>query len=139
MIIVIISFIIGMAVVDSLTTTITNVLGVTDEQENLSSVPTTITLGNTPFVIASLSFENVTGTSLTSGTTINYTVLDRTAGTINVTGYNSTLYGQLVNVTYNYEPTGYLQSSLSRTIAIYIVPIGLLALLGLVAMGLMKS
>lgn len=122
------------SIVDSLATDATNPLLVSNESfTNTSAIPFLQRLSNTPYLSGSTTLLNNSGTALTVDT--NYTELNNTHINItDVTGdavHNTTTF----LISYDYEDATYFSSSLSRTIMTYIVPLGLLGLLVIVAAG----
>lgn len=136
-IIALVSGVIGFAILDSLIVDTVNLSGTTNESQTVSSVPTVITVSNIP--IASTADGGVTPVlqnqygNFTLVENTNYVILSRALGQINITEYNVTNNGTSVLVTYDYRPATFLDSNLSRTIMAFIVPLGLLGLLGLAA------
>ena len=131
-IIAIVSGVIGFTITDSIVASSVNTVAVTNESVAYAgSVPQTVTLSNIPVVSGSVTAKQSNGTAIPTTTGINWTAISYTAGTINVTGYNNATYGNTMYWDYNYEPATYLSGSLSRTVATYIVPIGLLGILAL--------
>ena len=128
----IISGIIGFAILDSLATDATNPATVSNETHTISSVPEVITVSNTPVVSGSETIKNEAGT-VTLTRNVNYTVVSYSTGQFNITDYNISAHGSTLGVYYSYEDSNYLHSSISRTIMSYVVPIGLLGLLAVAA------
>lgn len=88
------------------------------------------TLDNFPVIAASDSMT----CNYTAVGAVNYTLTDAT-GALVVTDVVKCA-GATVRANYQYEDTAYYDSSLSRTIVTYIVPIGLLGLFAIAAFGI---
>lgn len=124
----IIGGIIGLSIIDTLAEDVANVSGAINESVTLST--TAITLANVEkgVVSASETITNSTGYALVRNTDYNITY------STGVVGINSADFDAMeANVTYNYVANTAFESSLSRTIMTYIVPIGLLAIIGVAA------
>ena len=136
-IVLIVAGFIGGNIMDSIVADSVNYDVATNESFTLSSVPETITLANTPVASGTVSITNSTGAySLTEST--NFEVLSYEEGTINIISYDDTTYGSDILVSYQYEGSQYLDNGLGRTISPYIPVMMLLALLGIVGMGVMS-
>jgi len=125
--VVLVGGIISFGVMDALVVQTLETSGVTLESHTVT-VGTPFTLNNVPIV----SVTNVTNDGYNSSLTVNnnYTIDDLVTGTINLTNYDTT-QGACCQVSYTYDDGTYLSGGLSRTIVQYIVPIGLLGLLGM--------
>jgi hypothetical protein len=128
-IILIVSAVVGMSIINSIMTDAANTESSTQGTLNMSTLQTAGYLQLTPCQngINALTAITVTGGALTENT--NYS-LDKSLCRIK----NMTAVTPLINVTYDYSDTSTYSSSLSRTIAGYVVPIGLLAVLGMAVM-----
>lgn len=123
----IILVVIGIGVVGDLVTGVTTYPQVTNEtvtmtQNSGSGYNGTITLAHKPVIAGTYSISNTT--KLLTETT-NY-IFNTDAGTARIiTNYTSAA----LNITYKYQPAGYLQSSTARTVAgLIVVFIGIGAL-----------
>ena len=58
---------------------------------------------------------------------------------LQTTTASSTAAGQSINVSYSYEPQGYMRESSSRTVALLITILGALAIVLFVLMSMWKS
>ncbi len=123
--------VIGLGIVDSVTKEAVNPTTVINETHTITAVPQSFSTTNIPVVSGSFKVQTNSGNA-TLVLNTNYTVLDYTTGTINITSYNLN-QGSTLRVTYAYEGEEYYSSALSRTIVTYIVPVALLGLLAFVA------
>lgn len=123
-----VSGIIGFVIVDSVIGDSITPGSVTNETVGTANATGYLsdTLVNFPVVAVSTVYCN-------ASTTTNYTITTAT-GVIVVDGADC--INDDVTATYTYEDTQYFTNSLSRTIATYIVPLGLLGLLGYIAVVL---
>ena len=135
LIIAIVSGIIGLAVVNSLTATTNSPLMST--QGSLNWTPGTYTLS--PCDKGLTTVEPVL-TNATSGTAlVKDTHYSHVSESCVLKNLSVVVGSYLFNVTYQYIPSSAFSSSLSRDISGYVVPIGMLGILGLVAyMALMR-
>lgn len=136
LVIAVISGIIGLGIIDALVADAVTPATANNESHTITSAPETVTLSNHPIVTSAnggtLTLMNQWGNwTLTEGT--EYTVSSYPSGTISVLDYTPATNGTLL-VTYTYGDGTYYSSSLARTIAIYVVPIGMLGILAFVAM-----
>ena len=122
----IITGIIGMAILDSvIATTVTpgtinETIGTANATGYLSGTLTYTPL-STPLVYANGTAETVNVTVATGSKSLTTNPNSANFGSAEVKSY------------YSYDDATYLSGSLSRTIIVYIVPLGLLAILGLAA------
>jgi len=130
--VVLVGGVIAFGILDAVTSDTLDTSAVTLEAHTITngngSAGDIFTLGYIPIV----SVTNVTNNAHNSSMTVsnNYTVDDTVTGQITITNYDTT-QGACCEVSYIYDDGTYLSGGLSRTIVAYIVPIGLLGLLGL--------
>lgn len=137
-IIFIVSLIIGIVIVDDIIRTTRYYDTVENESHILSAVPQNITLSNIPIPSTHTpAITNVTGETVLDAT--NFTIIDRTAGIIQINdNYANDTEGMELYIDYSYIQSAYMDNSLSRTISGYFVPIAILAILGFVAVFIMR-
>ena len=138
LIIMIVSLIIGIVIIDDIIKTTRYHDTVENESHTLTAVPQNITLNNIPIPTAHTpTITNVTGDTVLDAT--NFTIISRPLGIIQInSNYANDTEGMELYVDYSYVQSAYMDNSLSRTISAYIVPITLLALLGLVAFFVLR-
>lgn len=124
--------IVGMAILDSLIVDTTNAKHITNESLVLDN-GTAVSLSQDDVVATS---ETVFADSEFLVRDTNYTI-DNTLGQITLIDANYD--GNTSLVTYNYYSDEYLSGGISRTIIAYVVPIGLLSLLGIIGYAGFKS
>lgn len=134
-IILVVSGVIGLVILDTIGADAATPGTTINESHTITAAPETVTLTYSPIVTAAnggqLVLMNQWGNwTLTEST--EYDVLSYTDGTINVTDYTPATNGTLY-VTYTHSDGTYYSSSLSRTIIVFLVPLGLLSLLAFVA------
>jgi len=134
LIMVVITGVIGFSIVDGVVNPAVNhQWAVNESHSNTTSLPENLTLSYDALAASSLSFTTSGGTPIDIGYVTVYT----TEGYAEVSAdLNTTLNGTTWLFTYAYEGDQYFDSSLSRTIVTYVVPIGLLGLIGIVAAGM---
>lgn len=135
LVVAIVGGVVGLVIVDTVVTSVSSVTSVSNETATLTAVPSTITAAHYPIHSGSLTIKNATG-----GYTLNssdYTVSNYRTGTISIVSYANSTYGNGLELYYNYEPAAFLTSSLSRVIVSYLVPMGLLGILALVAFAML--
>lgn len=144
LVVLLIGGIIGLTITDAVVTDTVHLDGYVNESHTLTcgcneSSYETVTLNSIPMATTAQGGRTVTlmnsygNFTLVSGT--NYDILSYTSGTINITDYETATNGTAIYMTYDYVPTTWFDSSLSRTIVVYIVPIGLLGLLAVAALA----
>ena len=128
-IIMIVGAVVGLSIVNSVMTQAANLDYSAQGSLNWTS-PAGYTLSPCNLGIDAATFTNATnGAAYTADT--HYSINKDTCLVKNLTqGVGSTLF----NVTYTYADTQTYSSSLSRTIAAYVVPLGLLGILGMAVM-----
>ena len=126
---VVVAGIIGLAILNSVMTTTSNLSAGSMGEQNMSG--SGITLNKIGYAIESgtIIVMNSTDNAVITTSFINK---DYNTGVINCT--TSERCASLKNVTWTYMSKDGYSSSLSRTIGIYVVPIGLLGLLAIAAM-----
>jgi len=128
-IILIVSAVVGMSIINAIMVDAANTESSTQGSLNMSTLQTAGGLYFTPCQngVNTLTAIPKTGGTLTEN--VNYS-LDKSLCIIK----NLTAVTPLINITYDYSDTSTYSSSLSRTIAGYVVPIGLLAVLAMAVM-----
>ena len=133
-IILVVSGIVGLAILNDVVTDTANPLAGSQNSLNISPTGTLTTIGNGLVADSQVIINASNGAALTEGT--DYTIVDATGIITNVAVTGDTT----VNVTsYAYTDATNYESALARTIATYIVPIGLLSMLGFVALFARRS
>src|SRR6056297_2107665 len=135
-IVMVVAMYIGGSILDVIISDNVNYDVVSDESITISGVPEVITTDNNNVVSGTLTITNSTDYTLIVNT--DYTVLDYDVGTINITSYDNTTYGDDLFLNYQYKGSQYMDNSIARTISPYIPVMILLALLGVVGLGAMK-
>ena len=128
----IITLVIGMVIVDDVIRTTNNLNSITNETHTLTAVPENITLSYSPIPLTyTITITNTTGAVTLDAT--NYTIISRTDSIIQINdNYDNDTQGMELYFSYNYIQAEYFDSALTRTISSFIVPIGLLAIIGFV-------
>ena len=130
LVMVLISGVIGFSIIDSVAKDATNhKWSVNESHSNTTSLPQNMTLTYDKVLAGSLTMTGATGTPI-----VGYNTLYATEGYANIPStLNTTLNGTTWLFTYAYEGDEYFDSSLSRTIMAYIVPLGLLGMIAIAA------
>ena len=129
----VISLIIGLVIVNDIVIDTQNYSQIINESHTLTAVPQNVTLNNNP-IPTSTGVTIVNGSGAVTLAATNYSIISRTDSIIEILNtYDNDSHGQVVQFTYEYEPTEYLDSSISRTIVGYFVPIAMLGALLIIA------
>lgn len=100
---------------------------------NTTAIPQTYRVGNRPYLLLSTQVTNSSGTVLTRDT--NYTEVNTSY--INITDCGDcSVVGDTFLITYNYQDADFFSSALSRTIMQWVVPLGIIGLLAVAAVGI---
>jgi len=130
----VITGVIGFSIVDGVVNpSVNHQWAVNESHSNSTDLPENITLTYDALAASSLSFTTSDGTPIEAGYVTVYT--DEGYAEVSA-DLNTTLNGTTWLYTYAYEGDQYFDSSLSRTIVTYVVPIGLLGLIAIVASGM---
>jgi len=126
----IVGAVVGFVIVDSVITDTANTFTQLD----------TVTNNNQTLVALTQSNISTFNSIVQGGTTLpaaNYTVILSPCCSINMTNLSSPGFDSAnttANVSYNYVKSAYFDSSLSRTIVSYVVPLGLMGVLAMAAL-----
>jgi len=127
-IIALVSGIVGLVILDDVFKPTLNVYTITNESVTLLN-NTAVSLGNDNLISGTVTVRNAT---ITLAETTNYT-MDYAAGTITLTVASDKYDNNAFDISYGHHKDEYWNSSLSRVIAPYVVPVGLLGILAFAA------